>query len=155
MVQRWWDTSQCILETQNLVSIEQEKVFFPPSDSANKHQQQSRAGMMGSGNTDIAAPFSLSEQNMEVKQRAEASETSHLKIPQKTSISLFFPQQHQHFLISLLPGRWVSIPWYAEQCTILSERRRAPELRELFSFFFSFSLGHNLIFWSELAEHIV
>lgn len=67
-VQRWRDTSQFILETQNLVSTSQhEKVFFPPSDSANKLQQQSRAGTMGSANIDIAAPFSLSEQNMEVK----------------------------------------------------------------------------------------
>lgn len=73
---------------------QEERDILSLSDSANTCQQESRAGTMGSGNTDPAASFSLSNQNMEVKQRTEASETSHLKPPQHTWISplFFFPQ---------------------------------------------------------------
>lgn len=162
MVQRWWDTSWFILEKHKTWWVHKNKkgYFFPPSDSINKCQLQSRAGMMGSGNTDTVALSSLSEQNMEVKQRSEASETRHLKKPNPKTLNLSFfffliaqGEQHHHFLTaSRETGLHPQVCWALPHIIWGTE---SPWVMQVFFSFFFFSLGHNLIFLSEFAEHVI
>lgn len=105
--------------------------------------------MVARGNTDTAPPFCLSEQNMEVRQRAEASCK---KNPKDLNLS-FLPSAAAtlpNFTASQEMGLHPQVCW---ACFILSEGTRISELWASFTFFFSF-LGHDILIWACRAHHL-